>query len=58
MSLSLLSLQATVICDGKAMDTYSVQQDGASALSAYVASEAGKVGIFSSTGLTEQMIWD
>ncbi|KAI0002412.1 hypothetical protein BJV74DRAFT_815691 [Russula compacta] len=42
MSLSLLSLQATIICDGKAMDTYFVQQAGASALSAYVASEAGK----------------
>jgi hypothetical protein len=45
MSLTLLSLECAISCDGKEMEMYAVQQEGPSALTAYVASEAGKVSV-------------
>ncbi|KAI0292772.1 hypothetical protein BC826DRAFT_969450 [Russula brevipes] len=42
MSLSLLSSQVTIVCDGKVMVTHTVKQEGTSVLTAFIASEAGK----------------
>ncbi|KAH9066481.1 hypothetical protein EDB87DRAFT_726540 [Lactarius vividus] len=42
MPLSLLSLNAAIVCDGKELETYDVKQEGTSSLRAFIASEAGK----------------
>ncbi|KAH9043082.1 hypothetical protein EDB85DRAFT_1913519 [Lactarius pseudohatsudake] len=42
MPLSLLSLNAAIVCDDKELETYDVKQEGTSSLRAFIASEAGK----------------
>ncbi|KAH9177555.1 hypothetical protein EDB89DRAFT_2064530 [Lactarius sanguifluus] len=42
MPLSLPSMNAAVVCDGKELETYDVKQEGTSSLTAFIASEAGK----------------
>ena len=43
MPLSLPAMNAAIVCDGKELETYDVKQEGTSSLTAFVASEAGKV---------------
>ncbi len=43
MPLRLPSLNAAIVCDGKELEAYDVKQEGTSSLSAFIASEAGKV---------------
>ncbi|KAH9072853.1 hypothetical protein EDB83DRAFT_2516616 [Lactarius deliciosus] len=42
MPLSLPSMNAAVVCDGRELETYDVKQEGTSSLTAFIASEAGK----------------
>ncbi|KAI9465924.1 hypothetical protein BJY52DRAFT_1243484 [Lactarius psammicola] len=42
MPLSLPSMNAAIVCEGKELETYDVKQEGTSSLTAFVASEAGK----------------
>ncbi|KAH9047254.1 hypothetical protein EDB84DRAFT_1573692 [Lactarius hengduanensis] len=42
MPLSLPSMSAAIVCDGKELETYDVKQEGMSSLTAFIASEAGK----------------
>jgi hypothetical protein len=46
MPLNLPAMNATIVCDGKELDTYDVKQNGTSSLTAFVAGEAGKVRAF------------
>src|SRR6266404_4343248 len=50
MPVSLPSLSAAVVCDGKELETYNVEQESASFSKAFIASEAGKVSVFSPVG--------
>ncbi len=50
MPVSLPSLSAAVVCDGKELETYNVEQESASFSKAFIASEAGKVSVFSPLG--------
>ena len=43
MPLSLPAMGAAVICDGKELEAYDAKRDGTSSLTAFIASEAGKV---------------
>ncbi len=45
-------MNAAVVCDGKELETYDVKQEGTSSLTAFIASEAGKVRVFSPLGPT------
>ena len=38
-------MNAAIVCDGKELETYDVKQEGTSSLTAFVASEAGKVRV-------------
>ncbi len=40
-------MNAAIVCDGKELETYDVKQEGTSSLTAFIASEAGKVRAFS-----------
>ncbi|KAH9072856.1 hypothetical protein EDB83DRAFT_137514 [Lactarius deliciosus] len=42
MPLSLPSMNAAIVCNGKELETYDMKQEGTSSLTAFVASEAGK----------------
>jgi hypothetical protein len=46
MPLILQSLNFAIICDGNELETYDVKQDGPNTITAFVASEAGKVSGF------------
>ena len=39
-------MNPAIVCDGKELETYDVKQEGTSSLTAFVASEAGKVSTF------------
>lgn len=39
-------MNVAIICEGRELETYNVKQEGASSLTAFVASEAGKVRAF------------
>ena len=39
-------MNAAIVCDGKELETYDVKQEGTSSLTAFIASEAGKVRAF------------
>ena len=43
MSLSLPAMNAAVVCGGKELEAYAVKREGTSSLTAFIASEAGKV---------------
>ena len=45
MSLSLLSLEFAIVCEGNELETYDVKQEGLNSTTAFVASEAGKVSV-------------
>ena len=36
-------MNAAIVCDGKELEAYDVKQEGTSSLTAFIASEAGKV---------------
>ena len=46
MPLILQSLNFAIICDGNELETYDVKQEGPNTITAFVASEAGKVSDF------------
>ena len=46
MPLSLPAISAAIVCEGKELETYDVKQDGTVSLTAFIASEAGKVRAF------------
>src|SRR6266702_258188 len=52
MPLRLPSLNAAIVCDGKELEAYDVKQEGTSSLSAFIASEAGKMRALFPPGLT------
>ncbi len=52
MALNLRSINAAIVCDGKELETYDVKQEGTSSLTAFIASEAGKVRAFCPLELT------
>ncbi len=39
-------MNAAIVCDGKELETYDVKQEGTSSLTAFIASETGKVRAF------------
>ena len=39
-------MNASIVCDGKELETYDVKQEGISSLTGFIASEAGKVRAF------------
>ncbi len=39
-------MNAAIVCDGKELETYDMKQEGTSSLTAFIASEAGKVRAF------------
>ena len=43
MPLNVQSFGVTIVCDGNGLQTYDVKQEGPNAITAFVASEAGKV---------------
>ena len=43
MPLSVQSLGVTIVCGGNELQTYDVKQEGQNSITAFVASEAGKV---------------
>jgi hypothetical protein len=43
MPLTLPAMNAAIVCNGEELETYDVKQEGTSMLTAFVASEAGKV---------------
>ena len=49
MPLSLPVMSVAIVCEGKELETYDVKQEGQSSLTAFIASEAGKVSIFLSS---------
>ena len=46
MPLSLPAMKAAIVCDDKELEAYDVKQEGTSSLTAFIASEAGKVRTF------------
>ena len=46
MPLILQSLNFAIVCDGNELETYDVKQEGPNTITAFVASEAGKVSDF------------
>src|SRR6266403_1476687 len=49
MPLVLQPLSFAIICDGNELEAHQVKQDGQNSISAYVASEAGKVSVSQDT---------
>jgi hypothetical protein len=45
MPLRLPSLSFAILCDGTELETHGVQLEGPSSITAFVASEAGKVSV-------------
>ena len=43
MTLNVQSFGVTVVCDGDELQTHDVKQEGQNSITAFVASEAGKV---------------
>jgi hypothetical protein len=43
MPLNVQSFGVTIVCDGDELQTYDVKQEGPNSITAFVASEAGKV---------------
>jgi hypothetical protein len=43
MPLSLPTMKAAIMCNDKELEAYDVKQEGTSSLTAFIASEAGKV---------------
>lgn len=46
MPLSLPAMNASIVCNGRELETYDVKQEGISSLTGFIASEAGKVRVF------------
>ena len=45
MPLSLLAMNAAIVCNSKELETYDVKQEDPSSLTAFIVSEAGKVRV-------------